>query len=174
MATTLPGLGASRNAIMRHARGELLFVLDADNAVYPRALGRLVEALDGDPEAAFAYPLLAVTRGGEPAGLLSRYGWDPDGFRDGNYIDAMAMMRVEDLLELGGYTEDVRLTSWEDYHLWCRCAESGRRGVLVPELLARYRKTGHSMLSWTQTDTATAVSLLHERFPAIVAPLPGA
>jgi glycosyltransferase involved in cell wall biosynthesis len=163
------GLGASRNALTRLARGELMFVLDADNTIYSTTLGRLVEALDRDPGATFAYPMMAVTRSEEPVGLLSRYAWDPGGFRDGNYIDAMAMIRIDDLAALGGYTEDLRLTSWEDFHLWCACAESGRRGTLVPQVLARYRASGHSMLAWTQTDATAATSLIRARFPGLVA-----
>jgi len=161
------GLGASRNALASHARGELMFTLDADNTIRPSALGRLVEALDADPGAAFAYPLIAVLRSGDPVGLLSRYAWDPQGFEDGNYIDAMAMIRVDDYIALGGCTEDVRLTGWEDFHFWCACADSGRRGRLVPEVLACYRQTDHSLLS-SQTDWAAAWSLMHTRFPTIV------
>jgi glycosyltransferase involved in cell wall biosynthesis len=164
------GLGASRNALTQLARGELIMILDADNTIYSSALARLVQALDHDPGATFAYPLLAVTRSDRPIGLLSRYAWDPGGLRTGNYIDAMAMIRLDDLQALGGYTEDPRLASWEDFYLWCTCAESGRRGTLVPEVLARYRDSGHSMLSWTQTDVTTAWSLMQARFPRIVGP----
>lgn len=165
------GPAASRNALARHARGELMFVLDADNTIYPTALGRLVEALEHDPGATFAYPLIALTRSEEPIGLVSRYAWDPKGFAAGNYIDAMAMIRLDDHAALGGFTEDVRLEGWEDFHFWCACAESGRRGMLVPEVLARYRQTGHSLLSF-QTDTTEAWSLLRARFPAIIPPTP--
>jgi hypothetical protein len=167
------GLAASRNALARHARGEMMFVLDADNAIYPTALGRLVEALDRDPGATFAYPLIAMHRDGKTIGLLSRYAWDPDGFRNGNYIDAMAMIRLDDFWALGGYTEDLRLTAWEDFHLWCACAESGRRGRLVPEVLASYRKADHSMLSWTQSDATAAWSVMHTRFPDLLPATPG-
>ncbi len=167
------GLGASRNALARAARGELMFVLDADNTIYPTALGRLVQALDADPAASFAYPLLAVTCADQAIELLSRHAWDPGGFRAGNYIDAMALIRLDDLLALGGYTEDPRLTGWEDFHLWCRCAEADRRGRLVPEILARYRKAGHSMLAWSQTDASMAWSLMHARFPTLLGLAPG-
>lgn len=166
------GLGASRNALARQSRGEFMFVLDADNAIYPSALGRLVDALDRDPGATFAYPILAVFRAGAPAGLLSRYPWDPDGFAGGNYVDAMAMIRLDDFTALGGYTEDIRMTGWEDFHFWCSCVETGRRGRLVPEILASYRQAEHSMLGWTQTDTTAAWSLMHSRFPTIIPSAP--
>jgi hypothetical protein len=154
--------------LARHARGELMFVLDADNAIYPTALGKLVDALDRDPGAAFAYPLIARTRSGAPAGLLSRYAWDPEMLGRSNYIDAMALIRLDDFFALGGYTEDILMTGWEDFFFWCACAETGRRGRLVPEVLATYRQTAHSLLEWTQTDTTAAWSVLHARFPHII------
>jgi len=167
------GPAASRNALARQARGELMFVLDADNSIYPPALGRLVHALDRDPGAAFAYPLIAQTRSGAPVGLLSRYAWDPSLLRGGNYVDVMAMYRLDDFFALGGFTEDVRVTGWEDFFFWCACAESGRRGHLISEVLANYRQTGHSVLGWTQTDTTVAWSVLHARFPEIIPWTPG-
>ena len=85
----------------------------------------------------------------------------------------MALIFLDDFIALGGYTEDTRLTGWEDFFFWCACAESGRRGRLVPEVLARYRQTGHSMLGWTQTDTTAAWSVIHTRFPQFVPPAPG-
>jgi glycosyltransferase involved in cell wall biosynthesis len=167
------GLGASRNALIDNARGEFLFVLDADNTIYPTALGRLVEALDRDPGASFSYPMLAVTRADDPVDLLSHRAWDPEGFRGGNYIDAMALIRLDDLITFGGYTENVRLTGWEDFDLWCRCAEAGGRGRLVPEVLAEYRQTSHSMLATIQTDVTVAWSVMHARFPSLVGAAPG-
>jgi len=65
-----PVLAGSRNAAVARARGEYVFVLDADSGVYPSALGRLVAALDEDPEAAFAYPMIAALRDGRPVSLL--------------------------------------------------------------------------------------------------------
>ncbi len=51
------GLPSARNTALAHARGELAFILDADNRVLAHGLERLVEALDADPGAAFAYGL---------------------------------------------------------------------------------------------------------------------
>ena len=39
------GLGRTRNDLVEAARGELVFMLDADNEVYPTALDRLTDAL---------------------------------------------------------------------------------------------------------------------------------
>jgi hypothetical protein len=163
------GLARTRNALVRHARGELIFVLDADNGVYPEALGRLVRALDADPDAAFAYPTIAVRQGDRPAGLLSYHDWDPELLAVTNFIDAMAIIRRDALLDIGGYWDDPRIVGWEDYDLWCRIAEGGGHGVHVPEILAWYRQTGHSMLSLTELDVTVARSLVAARAPGVFA-----
>lgn len=164
------GLGRTRNAINAHARGEFVFVLDADNAVYPTALGRLVDALDHDPAAMFAFGMLAGERGGVPDGLISGQPWDPARLATDNYIDAMALIRRERLIELGGFSEDPRLVGFEDYDLWCRLAEQGEYGVQVPEILGRYRVSEDSMLSLTLIDTTVARSLMRAHAPNVLGP----
>jgi len=165
------GLGRSRNTLLERARGEYVFILDADNGIYPPALEHLVAALDANPPATFAYAMIAMYHAGQPFWLLSGLPWDPERLRDGNYIDAMALIRRQDVLDLGGYTTDPRLTGWEDFHLWCQCAESGRHGVLVPQVLAWYRRREHSMLlADTEIDITTAWSVMRTRFPELLGP----
>ena len=134
------GLGATRNALFGAARGEYVLALDADNEVYPSAISKLAAALDGDPDAVFAYPILEVHEDGLPVTLFGYQPWEPERLRAGNYIDALALIRRQDAIDLGGYTEDLRLYGWEDYDLWCRVADRRRYGVHVPEILARYAR----------------------------------
>ncbi|MGH9270319.1 MAG: glycosyltransferase, partial [Ilumatobacteraceae bacterium] len=141
------GLPRARNTAVGFAAGEYCFVLDADNEVLPGGLDRLAAALDDDPSAAFAFGVLETFSNSGPVGLLGELPWDIDRLPDGNYIDAMAMIKREVLVELGGYATDRRLYGWEDYDLWCRIAESGGYGVHVPTLVARYRLAMSSMVS---------------------------
>jgi len=164
------GLGRTRNAISAHARGDFVFVLDADNAIYPSALGRLVDALERDPAAMFAFGILACERAGVPDGLISAQPWDPARLETDNYIDAMALVRRERLIDLGGFSEDHRLVGFEDYDLWCRVAEQGEYGVQVPEILGRYRASADSMLSLTLIDTTVARSLIRAHAPTVMGP----
>ncbi len=167
------GLGRTRNDLVAAARGELVFMLDADNEIYPTALDRLVEALDEDPGAFFSYPMLEEHVDGQPDTLRSYLPWEPGQLAKANYIDAMSLLRRRELVELGGYTEDPRLHGWEDYDLWCRTADRGLRGVLVPQILARYRRAAHSMLySITNMDTSEAESLLRTRYGFLSEPRP--
>ena len=160
------GLGRTRNALVGSATGELVFPLDADNELYPRAIVRLVEALDENPEALFSYSAIEVHDGDEPVTLMSHQPWDQERLRWHNYIDAMAMIRRRELIAIGGYTEDPRLHGWEDYDLWCRVAANGGSGVHVPEILLRYLRAEHSMISLTDIDTSEARRVLRESYPA--------
>ena len=72
------GLPHARNAALAWARGEYVFVLDADNAVLPTGLGALVAALDDDPEAAMAYGMLQWFDSRGPRSLLSYLPWEPE------------------------------------------------------------------------------------------------
>jgi hypothetical protein len=164
------GLAPARNSALGWARGEFCFVLDADNEIYPHCLPRLTEALDADRPAAFAYGTLECFRTGQPVGLINRLPWEPSRLRMGNYIDAMAMIRTSLLREkFGGYALDRRLHGWEDFELWCRMAEAGCHAVRVPEVLARYRLTQHSMLSQTNISATDAFSLIIEGNPQLMA-----
>jgi hypothetical protein len=162
------GLPHARNSALGFARGDLVFILDADNRPYPHCLERLVEALDGDSEAAFAYGLLQRFTHAGPFNLMNRWPWEPKRLRSGNYIDAMVLARASVLRRLGGYTTDPRMYGWEDFDLWCHLAELGEKGVFVPEVVARYRSAQHSMLALTDLSATTAFSVLAERYPSLM------
>jgi Glycosyl transferase family 2 len=168
------GLGAARNTALDFARGRYCLVLDSDNEIYPRCLDALVGTLERDPEPVFAYPILETfgmveayaTRGGDP--LVSFLGWEPRRLRMGNFIDALALIRTRELREVGAYTTDGRLYGWEDYDLWCRIAERGGSGRLVPQPLARYRTSPSSMLSITNLSLTSAKAAVIERYPRLM------
>jgi hypothetical protein len=158
------GLAHARNLGAEIATGDLLFILDADNAIYPHTLGRLTQAMDENSAVAFAYGIIEQFAVDGPTSLTSYLGWDPERLRYGNFVDAMAMVRRSALLEVGGYVTDPRLYGWEDFALWCSFADRGWGGVQVPEIVARYRLALHSMISLTNIDASAVWSLLLDRF----------
>ncbi|GAB0115841.1 glycosyltransferase family 2 protein [Acidisoma sp. C75] len=135
------GLARSRNTAFAAARGTHVFVLDADNMLYPRAIGRLLRAVQADGTAA-AYSQI------ELFGDKSRIGiadvWQPEWLKTGNYIDAMALVSRDAWRDCGGYSHIEG--GWEDYDFWCKMIEQGYEALFVPEILCRYRVHGTSML----------------------------
>jgi hypothetical protein len=163
------GLPAARNLAIEAARGELVFVLDADNVVYRRGIERLREALEADADAAFAYGIIEAFNVGGSFDLLNWIPWAEDRFQFGNYIDAMTLIRRSALEAVGRFTTEDRLLGWEDFALWCAFADAGYRGVHVPEIVARYRASGSSMIGSTNVDTSDAWAVLIDRYPFLIA-----
>ena len=140
------GLSATRNLMFHQVRTEYVFVLDADNSIYPRCVEALSTALD-HCNASLAYCYLE--RFGTVSSLISMFPWDPEALRIGNYIDAMVMLRRQTWEQVEGYSTDM-LHGWEDYELWIKIVSQKGWGVLVPEVLARYRVHATSMI-YTKT-----------------------
>lgn len=135
------GLAQARNTAFAAAGNEFVFVLDADNALYPDAIAKLLSAcLSSGAEAAYSH----LEYFGHASGLCASSFWNPPGLATGNYIDAMALIRKSAWQAVGGYSHIE--FGWEDYDLWCKFVERGFRGVFVPEILCRYRMHPASML----------------------------
>ena len=141
------GLSAARNTAISISKTPNLFILDADNLLYPRCIERCLAALEADPKAAVAYPI--IEKFGAMQGLIGNVVWTRDRFKTRNCIDAMALIRKQALLDVDGYSElnAVGKLGWEDYQLWCKFIDRDFYGIAVPEILARYRTHKTSMLN---------------------------
>lgn len=136
------GLALSRNLGFETAINEFVFVLDADNDLYPRAIERLLNACIS-AQAQAAYSQLELF--GERPDIGVAYCWDIERLALGNYIDAMALIRKSAWSKVGGYSM-FEVAGWEDYDLWCKFVEAGFSAVFVPQVLCRYRVHSTSMV----------------------------
>jgi hypothetical protein len=157
------GLGRARNLGLSRVRADRIMIMDADNHVYPTCLRRLVDALDADPGASFAYATLEAF--GSDPGLRSAQGWFVPWLCEGNYIDAQAMLTRAALDLFDGYRIDDTMFGWEDWDLWLRIADAGGHGVHVPEMLGRYRTQESSMISLTNLVADDLRADLVARYP---------
>jgi Glycosyltransferase like family 2 len=169
------GVGAARNSALTFARGAFCLTLDPGQELYPRCLDALADTLQRMPHVAFAYPMQEVT--GAPDAFVDSGGdyvmsfldWDPLRLRVGNYIHAPYLIRTDRLRQLSGCVTDPRLAGFEDYDMWCRIAERGWRGQLVPQELARRSESGSSgTLKAMHPTTGPATTALMERAPALM------
>ena len=150
------GLAAARNQAFAAAATRYVFVLDADNQLYPRCLQTCVNTGEAN-NADMVYTILEVF--GEHQGLMGTDIWDPVALQAANYIDAMALVARSAWRQVGGYRR-METTGWEDYDFWLKFAEAGLDVVHIPEILCRYRQHGGSMLR-TVTNQADTVDALH-------------
>ncbi len=162
--------GRARNLGVELASGELLLLLDAQTALYRLSLARLIDALEEAPTAGFAYGLVEVHGFECPESLVSYLGWDPYRLRYGSFIEDLALVRRDALLDAGGFATDPPLEGWEDLALWCALADRAQSGVCVPEILARRRRALLPSESPADGDPATAWAVLRERFACLSAP----
>ena len=138
------GLGFARNSGFAAAETPFVLLLDADNRLLPDACSALLRAIEGGA-AAFTHP--AIRQFGDKTEVFGTERYSVLALQQGNYIDAMALVRKAAWAAVGGY-DHVRY-GWEDYDFWCRLAERGWFGISVPEVLAEYRVHKQSMLHTT-------------------------
>jgi glycosyltransferase involved in cell wall biosynthesis len=151
------GLAPCRNLGVAAATTDYVFILDADNELYPRCIGVCLGAAKSS-HADAVYPIQEVF--GEQTGLTNTALWNPQTLRTGNDIDAMALVAHAAWRRVGGYRQ-MPVMGWEDYDFWLKCAEANLIVVQVPEILARYRHRSTSMLR-TITNRPGAIALLRE------------
>ncbi len=137
------GLAHSRNTAISLARTKYVFILDADNLLYPRCLESLISALE-NCDASFAYSYLEEF--GDGSKLKNTKSWNPATLAAVNTIDAMVLLRKNVLDKVNGYSI-MPVMGWEDYELWFKIARLKGWGVQVPEILAKYRVHKTSMLN---------------------------
>lgn len=130
------GAPAARNFGARLAKGDYLLFADADLIMQPNMLMVLLDALNKNPQASYAYSAF-------------KFGWkkfsavqfDASALRKMNYIHTSALIRKADFI---GFDES--LTRFQDWDLWLTLLSNGKVGVAVPEVLftARVMRVGIS------------------------------
>jgi hypothetical protein len=163
----IEAVGRSLNRLAGHARADYVFLLDPTGGVFNSTIPRLAAALDGDPGAYFAYTMVALFEGGRPVKLRSSLPWEPERLKRDDWIDAMALIRRDRLLELGGFTTDPRLVGCEAFDLWCSCAEAGGYGLQIPQVLAWHRRSATRTSAKHDDPSSPIWTLLRDRHPGV-------
>lgn len=137
------GLAAARNAGIRATSSPFVLPLDADDALAPDAVEKLVRALAA-AHADVATPL-GRTFGNEDRRLVTLPATRRR-LRAGNCLVYSSLFRRGLFDRIGGYALNLR-AGYEDWDFWLGALERGARFVHVPEELFRYRRHGTTMLT---------------------------
>jgi glycosyltransferase involved in cell wall biosynthesis len=166
------GLGDARNVGLKLARAPFIFVLDADNWIYPNCLSVLYTTIISSDYAA-VYGIINrfnhKTRKG--IGLMSFYEWDVRELISYPYIDAMAMFKKEIVIQVGGYSTElmcIAWSGWEDYDLWLKLAQAKQTCKLIPRILSSYRVHPTSMISTTNNHSRTIAQHFTKKFSLLL------
>lgn len=160
------GLPAALNQGFAIAQGALHSWTSDDNLLRPQMLGRLVETLNGHPDAAVVHAdfTLIDDRGKElgrsPVGPIER-------LLHGNNVGACFLYRAAVTEALEGY--DTQLFGVEDYDFWLRAARQFQF-VTLHEDLYLYRKHGGSLTNKRAEQIQALTAQIVER--ALPAALP--
>ena len=144
------GLSAARNTGVTLARGEFVLPLDADDTIAPAFVERCLEALERDPQLAYATtwvrymlpdgtPMEDAESGYHPFGNWSRL------IERNNVGGTCAALMRRRIFERG-FRWNQDLTSFEDWLLYLEMARAGLLGAVVPERLFDYRVRPDSMM----------------------------
>ncbi len=148
------GLSAARNAGIRHAKGQYIQPLDADDRLGPTAIEQCVKLLDS---ADIACPGQQEFERGNR--FYARTGWNFSlaTIIKGNRLHCASMFRRKAWIAAGGYDETMR-DGFEDWDFWVRVIASGFDRIrVIDEPLFFYRVHTDSMLRRMGATKQTAV-----------------
>jgi len=126
-----PALGpaSARNLGIRNARGAMIAMTDSDTRPERAWLGKLVAALESDPEAAGVEGKVYADNEGE----FDPLGEGPTNLAGGVYLTCNCAYRREVLDRIGGFDETFPFPAYEDADLAARVEQTGRRIVWQPD-----------------------------------------
>lgn len=133
------GPSFSRNVAFKHALAESVFIIDADNSLYPEALEKLYAALH---HGNFPAVYCQLEEFGDRTGIGRADIWDPELMRKNNYVDVMALIRKTAWQQVGGFSHIEE--GWEDYDFWLKFIDHNLEPGYLPEILCRYRVHANS------------------------------
>ncbi len=138
------GLPHAHNVLLSQARFLHAMILDSDNQLVPSGVAALYESAR-QTGAVLAYGnIVQLDHAGSVTGVISNERVSPDLLKF-NWIDAMALVRTDRVLELGGY-DGQWLYGMEDWELNQRLYSLGERMVFVPVLVGKYTSSPLSMI----------------------------
>ena len=147
------GLADARNIGLELARSPHVFILDADNWIYPHCLTTLYQQIKSANYAAVYGEISQFdndTR--KELNRISCHEWNVNKLIKQPYIDAMAMFDKNILLKVGGYSTDLieyGWFGWDDYDVWLKLAQSNYSCKFLPQVLSAYRVHSSSMINTT-------------------------
>ncbi|MEB3217346.1 MAG: glycosyltransferase family 2 protein [Nostocales cyanobacterium 94392] len=165
------GLADARNIGLELARSSYVFILDADNWIYPHCLSTLYDKITTSKYAAVYGEISRFdndTR--KELNRISCDEWDVKKLVKHPYIDAMALFNREIVLKVGGYSTDLieyGWFGWDDYDVWLKLAQSNYSCKFIPKVLSAYRVHSNSMINTTNKYALNLAKYFFHKFADI-------
>lgn len=154
------GAGAARNIGIQHARGALVFFLDADDMLEPNALAFMLgRYARGD--VGYVYSDALVPESPTRNKIYTAPEYNQRGWQHNGLHTQAILMATDDARRIGF---DERMPAWEDWDFVVRCAVNGVCGVRVGEPLLLYRKHLGKRSEVGIAHKPELQKILHERY----------
>jgi glycosyltransferase involved in cell wall biosynthesis len=133
------GIERAANRAVSEAAGELFAFLSADDSFEPTYIEKLHAGLQRAPDASFSYCRARMF--GDRTGVIKGFPFSPYLLvKLGNFVNGSALTVRRDYLDVGGYDPALSKYALEDWDLWLRMIEHGKRGTFVAEPLLNWRR----------------------------------
>lgn len=156
------GVSSARNTGAKHAKGEFLLFLDADDLILPNYITQAVEIFSNHSECKLVYSKANFFEARNDEWILQPY----TNFKNlllGNHIPIFGLHKTEYFKNINGFDENLK--SHEDWDYWIRLLQDGGEVIRIDEILFLYRKRfDYSSLSDQWADDK---SILKEDFQNI-------
>jgi glycosyltransferase involved in cell wall biosynthesis len=154
-------MSSARNYGVKHARGEYIAALDADDYFDPTFFEKALKVLREETNTAVVTSYIQLF--GEFTKLSKPRGGNEYNFLFSNQCPACAMVRKSCWDAVGGYDEAM-VNGYEDWEFYIRITQKGWTVHVIPEKLFFYRQTQKSThKNYTLTNRPQLVSYIVEK-----------
>lgn len=137
------GLAKGRDYAITKCNTDYILPLDTDDLIEPTYIETLYWSMETNKEVSWAF---TNSVGFGKYIYLADYDFDCEKMKTENQIAATALIRKNDILEVGGYGVAKRYVN-EDWHLWLRMLASGKFPAQIGYYGFWYRRKNESLLT---------------------------
>lgn len=148
------GVAVARNTAIKHATGDYLVFLDADDLISPNYLEKIIAVFTNKPDTSMVACYVQEFGRSQNKVKIKHFDIEDFYYRNGLFPSIIALKRA-DFIQVGGYNPLLKVC--EDWDLYLKIAMHNPNVHIIPEYLFYYRKhdNGSSLTDLMSRDKLT-------------------